>query len=85
MKIPGSPLQLLLKSLILHAFTVVLEVKKLSAATTTKRKWEREMTLDEERAEGNSAEGEVCEIRLLSMGDTLRATLAASALASCWS
>ncbi|KFY94789.1 hypothetical protein V500_03054 [Pseudogymnoascus sp. VKM F-4518 (FW-2643)] len=44
---------------------VVLQVEKLSAATTTKREWEWEMTSDEEGAEGNSAERELCEIRLL--------------------
>ena len=42
---------------------MVFEVKKLSAATATKREWE--VTLDGEGAEGNSAEGERCEIRLL--------------------
>lgn len=42
---------------------MVLEVKKLSVATTTKREWE--MTLDGEGGEGNSAKREVCEIRLL--------------------
>jgi hypothetical protein len=44
---------------------VVLQVKKLSAATTTKWEWGWEMTSDEEGAEGNSVERELCEIRLL--------------------
>lgn len=44
---------------------MVLEVMELSAATTTKRELEWEMTLGEEGAEVNSAEREFCEIRLL--------------------
>jgi hypothetical protein len=45
---------------------MVLEIERLFATTTTKGEWG--MTLDGERAEGNSAESKLCEMRLLFQG-----------------